>query len=112
MAKKLLLSNDGVVQQVFCQDSVDRKIYLQSRMEGRHVQAILDQNQIFRRETRARSWGHHAASIPRPLYEQWQREWKKNARQDQTWHQYLFTQLNKPEYAYLRTVDHRLVIPK
>ena len=114
MADRIVLDSSGGVRKTMIQDRTAKKIYIESKMAGSNVQRILDRNQVFRRETKARNWGFVGASIPRTVLAQWYQDWRKplGPCESVTWGHYKLIQLNKPEYAYLRTVDHRLAIPE
>lgn len=48
------------------------------------------------------------ADIPEVLFWKWRKEWQQSAYKDWSFKMYIRLKVNNPDYAYLRTVDHRL----
>lgn len=111
MAKRMVLDVDAEMGMAQYVEADEDGVTLITK--GLGEERVLDENkrkqgvhQGIARGTQ--TWGHHVASIPRAVYEQFCREnpeLRQNTRDAQAW---LIRRLNDREYCHLRTYDGKV----
>lgn len=72
------------------------------------VQPILENNARLRGQAQRSKNARHVADIPDPIYYEWQKDWKQNFADKQTWPEYIAAKLNSREWFKLRTHESRI----